>query len=137
MNEEPQEQNVEQLKEQMDELLINVRNEAIVQTANLYILGRQALLAGLGLGVLTLEAAQAFLPFRGRAQRDRRGRCRGNVGAHPRRGNGQGGSRHGKHVQLDGPGGGGPRRQRLDDPPRPAPPRYELKATEVRTKEGG
>jgi hypothetical protein len=61
MNEEPQEQNVEQLKEQMDELLINVRNEAIVQTANLYILGRQALLAGLGLGVLTLEAAQAFL----------------------------------------------------------------------------
>jgi hypothetical protein len=61
MNEEPQEQNVEQLKAQLDELLINVRNEAIVQTANLYILGRQALLAGLGLGVLTLEAAQAFL----------------------------------------------------------------------------
>jgi hypothetical protein len=61
MNEEPQEQNVEQLKEQLDELLINVRNEAIVQTANLYILGRQALLAGLGVGVLTLEAAQAFL----------------------------------------------------------------------------
>lgn len=61
MNEEPQEQNVEQLKEQLDELLINVRNEAIVQTANLYILGRQALLAGLGIGALTLEAAQAFL----------------------------------------------------------------------------
>ena len=61
MNEEPQEQNVEQLKAQLDELLINVRNEAIVQTANLYILGRQALLAGLGIGALTLEAAQAFL----------------------------------------------------------------------------
>ncbi len=61
MNEEPQEQNVEQLKAQLDELLVNVRNEAIVQTANLYILGRQALLAGLGIGVLTLEAAQAFL----------------------------------------------------------------------------
>lgn len=61
MNEEPQEQNVEQLKEQLDELVINVRNEAIVQTANLYILGRQALLAGLGLGALTLEAAHAFL----------------------------------------------------------------------------
>ena len=61
MNEEPQEQNVEQLKAQWDELLINARNEAIVQTANLYVLGRQALLAGLGLGVLTLEAAQAFL----------------------------------------------------------------------------
>ena len=60
MNEEPQEQNVEQLKAQLDELLINVRNEAIVQTANLYILGRQALLAGLGIGALTLEAAQAF-----------------------------------------------------------------------------
>ena len=44
----------------MDELLINVRNEAIVQTANLYILGRQALLAGIGLGALTLEAAQAY-----------------------------------------------------------------------------
>jgi hypothetical protein len=61
MNEEPQEQNVEQLKAQLDELLINVRNEAIVQTANLYILGRQALLAGLGIGALTLDAAQTFL----------------------------------------------------------------------------
>ena len=61
MNEEPQEQNVEQLKEQLDELLINVRNEAIVQTANLYILGRQALLAGIGLGAMTLDATQAFL----------------------------------------------------------------------------
>lgn len=61
MNEEPQEQNVEQFKEQLDELLINVRNEAIVQTANLYILGRQALLAGIGLGAMTLEAAQVFL----------------------------------------------------------------------------
>ena len=61
MNEEPQEQNVEQLKAQLDELVVNVRNEAIVQTANLYILGRQALLAGLGLGAMTLEVAQAFL----------------------------------------------------------------------------
>ena len=61
MNEEPQEQNVEQLKEQLDELLVNVRNEAIVQTANLYILARQALTAGIGLGALTIEAAQAFL----------------------------------------------------------------------------
>jgi hypothetical protein len=61
MNEEPQKQNVEQLKEQMDELLVNVRNEAIVQTANLYIVGRQALLAGIGLGALTLEAAQGLL----------------------------------------------------------------------------
>ena len=61
MNEEPQEQNVEQLKEQLDELLINVRNEAIVQTANLYILGRQALLAGIGMGAMTLDATQAFL----------------------------------------------------------------------------
>jgi hypothetical protein len=61
MNEELQEQSVEQLKEQLDELLINVRNEAIVQTANLYIFGRQVLLAGLGVGVMTLEVAQAFL----------------------------------------------------------------------------
>ena len=37
---------------------MNVRNEAIVQAANLYIFGRQALLAGIGLGVLTIEAAQ-------------------------------------------------------------------------------
>ncbi len=34
MNEEPQEQNMGQMKEQLDELVINVRNEAIVQTAN-------------------------------------------------------------------------------------------------------
>ena len=58
MGEEPQEQNESQLKQQVDELLISVRNEAIVQAANLYIFGRQALLAGIGLGALTIETAQ-------------------------------------------------------------------------------
>jgi hypothetical protein len=61
MSEESQEQNQEPLRAQLDELLINVRNEAIVQTANLYILSRQALRAGIGMGVLTLETAQNFL----------------------------------------------------------------------------
>jgi hypothetical protein len=61
MTGESQEQKEDQLKEQLDELLINVRNEAITQAANFYIFGRQALLAGLGIGVLTIEAAQAFM----------------------------------------------------------------------------
>jgi len=61
MTEESQEQREDQFKEQLDELLINVRNELIVQTASLYILGRQAFLAGMGMGALTIEAAQAFV----------------------------------------------------------------------------
>jgi hypothetical protein len=61
MTEVLQEQKEDQFREQLDELLINVRNEAIVQTANLYILGRQALLAGAGMGALTIEVAQAFV----------------------------------------------------------------------------
>ena len=61
MTEESQEQKEDQFKEQLDELLINVRNEVIVQTANLYLLGRQVFLAGLGMGALTVESAQAFV----------------------------------------------------------------------------
>jgi polyhydroxyalkanoate synthesis regulator phasin len=61
MTEEWQQQKMEQFKEQFDELLINVRNEAIVQAANLYVFGRQALLAGIGMGALTIEAAQSLV----------------------------------------------------------------------------
>jgi hypothetical protein len=61
MTEEPEEQEEEQFKQQFDELLVNVRNEAIVQAANLYVFGRQALLLGIGMGALTIEAAQALL----------------------------------------------------------------------------
>jgi hypothetical protein len=51
----------DQFKQQVDELLINVRNEAIVQAANLYMLGRQALLTSIGLGALTIDVAQNLL----------------------------------------------------------------------------
>jgi hypothetical protein len=61
MSDEPQEQKQDPLRAQLDELLINVRNEAIVQTANLYLLSRQALRAGIGMGALTLESAQSLL----------------------------------------------------------------------------
>jgi polyhydroxyalkanoate synthesis regulator phasin len=49
------------LRQQVDELLINARNEAIIQTANLYLFGQKALRAGLGFGMLTLEAGQELL----------------------------------------------------------------------------
>jgi TPR repeat protein len=61
MTEEPQGHEEDEFRQQLDELLVNVRNEAIMQAANLYIFGRQALLAGIGMGVLTIEAAQALL----------------------------------------------------------------------------
>lgn len=61
MTQAPQEQPEDQFKQQVDELLINVRNEAIVQAANLYTFGRQALLTSIGLGALTVDAAQNLL----------------------------------------------------------------------------
>jgi hypothetical protein len=61
MTEEPEVQEEDQFKQQLDEMLVNVRNEAIVQAANLYIFGRQALLLGIGMGALTIDAAQALL----------------------------------------------------------------------------
>jgi hypothetical protein len=61
MTEEPEEQEEDQFKQQLDELLVTVRNEAIVQAANLYIFGRQALLLGIGMGALTIDAAQSLL----------------------------------------------------------------------------
>ena len=41
--------------------IINVRNEAIVQTANVYLFGRQVVLTGVGMTFLGVDAAQAFV----------------------------------------------------------------------------
>jgi poly(hydroxyalkanoate) granule-associated protein len=45
----------------MKEMAIDVRNEAIMQGASLYLLARRVLLAGLGAVALTTEEAQAFV----------------------------------------------------------------------------
>jgi len=49
------------VQEQIKETVIDVRNEAIVQSANLYLLARKVLLAGMGAVVLTMEEAQEFV----------------------------------------------------------------------------
>ncbi len=49
------------VQDQIKETVIDVRNEAIVQSANLYILARKVLLAGMGAVALTLEEAQEFV----------------------------------------------------------------------------
>ncbi|MCB0115928.1 MAG: phasin family protein [Caldilineaceae bacterium] len=48
-------------QEQMKDKVIDVRNEAIMQGASLYLLARRVLLAGLGAVALTAEEAQAFV----------------------------------------------------------------------------
>lgn len=48
-------------QEQMKEMAIDVRNEAIMQGASLYLLARRVLLAGLGAVALSMEEAQAFV----------------------------------------------------------------------------
>jgi poly(hydroxyalkanoate) granule-associated protein len=48
-------------QEQMKEVAIDVRNEAIMQGASLYMLARRVLLAGLGAVALSMEEAQAFV----------------------------------------------------------------------------
>jgi poly(hydroxyalkanoate) granule-associated protein len=48
-------------QEQMKEFAIDVRNEAIMQGASLYLLARRVLLAGLGAVALSAEEAQAFV----------------------------------------------------------------------------
>lgn len=45
---------------QVSDAVIDIRNEAIVQTANLYILGRKVVLAGIGVTFLGVDTAQAF-----------------------------------------------------------------------------
>lgn len=49
------------MQEQIKETVIDVRNEAIVQSANLYLLARKVLLAGVGAVALTMEEAQEFV----------------------------------------------------------------------------
>jgi poly(hydroxyalkanoate) granule-associated protein len=53
--------NEREWQEQVKELAIDVRNEAIMQGASLYLLARRVLLAGLGAVALTTEEAQAFV----------------------------------------------------------------------------
>ncbi len=48
-------------QEQMKDAAIDVRNEAIMQGASLYLLARRVLLAGLGAVALSTEEAQAFV----------------------------------------------------------------------------
>jgi len=48
-------------QEEMKEKVIDVRNEAIMQGASLYLLARRVLLAGLGAVALTAEEAEAFV----------------------------------------------------------------------------
>ena len=49
------------VQDQIKETVIDVRNEAIVQSANLYLLARKVVLAGMGAVALTLEEAQEFV----------------------------------------------------------------------------
>jgi poly(hydroxyalkanoate) granule-associated protein len=58
MSESNEEKNVQ---DQMKEMAIDLRNEAIVQSANLYLFGRKLLLAGLGAAAMTGEEASHLL----------------------------------------------------------------------------
>ncbi len=49
------------VQDQIKESVIDVRNEAIVQSANLYLLARKVLLAGMGAVALSMEEAQEFV----------------------------------------------------------------------------
>jgi poly(hydroxyalkanoate) granule-associated protein len=49
------------IQDQMKETMVDVRNEAIVQTANLYLMARKTLLASLGAAALTFEQASAIV----------------------------------------------------------------------------
>jgi polyhydroxyalkanoate synthesis regulator phasin len=49
------------LREQVDEITINVRNEMIIQSANVIMAGQQLMRAGLGLALLSKDELQALL----------------------------------------------------------------------------
>ena len=49
------------LQQRVTDAVINVRNEAIVQAANVYLVGRQLVLTGVGVTCLGVEAAQEFV----------------------------------------------------------------------------
>jgi hypothetical protein len=47
--------------QQVNDAIVDMRNEAIVQTANLYLLGRQLVRTSVGMTALAAGAAQAFI----------------------------------------------------------------------------
>jgi len=49
------------MREQLNEMMITARNEAIVQAANLFMLGQKAVHLGLGVAALTKDEAVALL----------------------------------------------------------------------------
>jgi len=49
------------VQEQVREVAIDVRNEMIVQSANLYLMARKALLASLGAVAMTMDEANGFV----------------------------------------------------------------------------
>ena len=49
------------LRKQIDDKVIDARNEVIVQSTNAFLLGRQAVLVSLGLTVMGVEQVQAML----------------------------------------------------------------------------
>jgi poly(hydroxyalkanoate) granule-associated protein len=49
------------LQDQVKDTVIDVRNEAVVQSANLYMMARKALLASLGAAAMTVDEANSFV----------------------------------------------------------------------------
>jgi hypothetical protein len=47
--------------QQVNDAMVDMRNEAIVQTANLYLFGRQVVRTSIGMAALAAGAAQAFV----------------------------------------------------------------------------
>ena len=69
------EQEANRPQQQANDGIVDLRNEAIAQTANLYLFGRQVVLASVGLAFLGVDAVQAFVRARRGSRRDRRSRC--------------------------------------------------------------
>ena len=55
------EQEVPTPAEQVNNAIVDVRNEAIIQAANLYLFGRQVMLTSVGMAALAIDAAHAFV----------------------------------------------------------------------------
>ena len=55
------EQEANRPQQQANDGIVDLRNEAIAQTANLYLFGRQVVLASVGLAFLGVDAVQAFV----------------------------------------------------------------------------
>ena len=54
-------ENQKSLRQQVDETVIDVRNEIIVQGTNAFLLGRQLVLTGIGLTFLGVDQVQALV----------------------------------------------------------------------------